>query len=110
MQDINRIKRIFGGNKKSPEGLNLQSKDNSKQTQLQTIFHYLRDNTATASMAAEDTGIFQKNICRFKRMLQLAGLLWETERKLCKKTGHRATYLTTNQDNVLINSPQLRLF
>src|SRR5262249_19595657 len=80
-------------------------------TQLQTIFQYLQEHTATASMVAHDTGIYQKNICRYKRDLEKAGRLWEAERRLCKKTGFPAWYLTTNPDNVPQHlSPQLNLF
>tara|TARA_B110000240_G_C13475443_1_gene442821 strand:+ start:805 stop:1125 length:321 start_codon:yes stop_codon:yes gene_type:complete len=71
----------------------------SKSTQLITIFTYLQDNTATVSMVCEATGIPQKNFCRFKRDLEKNGKLWEIEKKYCKKTGFKAWYLTTNQEN-----------
>lgn len=73
-----------------------RSKDTPVTNQKQTIFNYLKRNVATASMAADATGVPQKNICRYKRDLQDAGKLWEVEKKLCKKTGFRAFYLTTN--------------
>jgi hypothetical protein len=47
-------------------------------------------------MVADATGIYQKNICRYKRDLEKAGRIWEIEKKLCKKTGFKAWYLTTN--------------
>lgn len=75
-----------------------QNKDNTPLRQLQTIFQYLQEHIATASMVADATGIYQKNICRYKRDLEKAGRLWETEKKLCKKTGFKAWYLTTNPD------------
>ena len=90
---------------------NSQSKDNSTTNQLKTIFQFLFENTATASMVSEATGISQKNICRYKRDLEKAQRLWETERNVCKKTGFKAWYLTTNPDKV--TSPfltQLNLF
>ncbi|MGO3689346.1 MAG: hypothetical protein ACTJF0_02730 [Psychroflexus halocasei] len=68
------------------------------KAQRKTIFTYLKDHTATASMVADATGIPQKNICRYKRDLEKAGKLWETEKKLCKKTGFRAWYLTTKPE------------
>lgn len=68
------------------------------KTQRQTIFQYLQGHTATASMVSFATGIPQKNICRFKRDLEKEGLLWETEKKLCKQTGFKAWYLTTDPD------------
>ena len=36
----------------------------TKKTQLKTIFHYLQEYTATASMISKATGIPQKNICK----------------------------------------------
>lgn len=82
--------------KPSPSSLTSEIKDRESQTQLQTIFHYLQEHIATASMIADATGIYQKNICRYKRDLQKADKLWEIEKKLCKKTGFRAWYLTTD--------------
>jgi hypothetical protein len=64
--------------------------------QLQTIFQYLQEHIATASMVAEATGVYQKNICRYKRDLEKAGRLWEIEKKLCQTTGFKAWYLTTD--------------
>jgi len=72
------------------------SKDSSDNNQIQTIFQYLFENIATASMVADSTGVYQKNICRYKRDLEKVGRLWEIEKKLCKKTGFKAWYLTTN--------------
>lgn len=95
----------------SNNSLNKQSKDNDFKTQLKTIFEYLQEHVATASMVSDATGIPQKNICRYKRDLELAGRLWEIEKKLCKKTGFRAWYLSTNPEHKpthLIN--QLNLF
>lgn len=79
------------------------------KNQLKTIFEYLQEHIATASMVSAATGIPQKNICRYKRDLEKAGRLWEIEKKLCKKTGFKAWYLTTNPDNAPINV-QLELF
>lgn len=73
-----------------------QSEGNTPFTQLQTIFQYLQEHIATASMVADATGIYQKNICRYKRDLERAGQLWEIEKGLCKKTGFKAWYLTTD--------------
>ncbi|WP_281227684.1 hypothetical protein [Flavobacterium aquiphilum] len=78
--------------------VNKKSKYTLSPSQLKTIFRYLQNHTATASMVSKATGIPQKNICRFKRDLEDAGLLFEVERKLCKLTGFRAWYLTTNPD------------
>jgi hypothetical protein len=48
-------------------------------------------------MVSYATNVSQKNICRIKRNLEKEGKLQEVERKLCKITGHRASYLTTNK-------------
>jgi len=85
-------------------------KDNEFTNQLITIFHYLQTHIATASMVSEATGIPQKNICRFKRDLEIAGKLWEIEKKTCKQTGFKAWYLTTNPDNAPRFTQQLSLF
>jgi hypothetical protein len=83
---------------------------NARQSQLETVFRYLRTHIATASMVSDATGVPQKSICRYKRNLEKAGLLWETERKRCKKTGRKACYLTTDPDQVAkYQSPQLSL-
>jgi hypothetical protein len=63
-----------------------------------TIFEYLQNNVATASMVTADTGIPQKCITRYKRDLEKAGKLWEVEKKPCRKTRFKAWYLTTNPD------------
>ena len=68
------------------------------QNQKKTIFEYLKQDTTTASMATEATGIPQKSICRYKRDLEKQGLLYELVKKHCKFTGFRAWYLTTNPE------------
>ena len=87
-----------------------QCEGNTHLTQLQTIFQFLRESEATASMVADATGIYQKNICRYKRDLERAGRLWEVVKATCKKTGFKAWYLTTDQTKAPISSPQLNLF
>lgn len=88
-----------------------QSKVKSDLNQLQTIFQYLFENIATASMVSNATGIYQKNICRYKRDLEKVGRLWEIEKTYCKQTGFKAWYLTTNPSNAPKNSiTQLNLF
>lgn len=86
-----------------------QSKGKEFQNQLKTIFQYLKENTATASMVSDKTGIPQKNICRFKRDLELSGRLWEVEKRYCKKTGFKAYYLTTDPEKAPSNN-QTKLF
>jgi len=86
-----------------------QDKDKTFKNQIQTIFHFLQEHVATASMISDATGIPQKNICRYKRDLELTGRLWEIEKKLCKKTGFRAWYLSTNPE-LIQSTNQTKLF
>ena len=79
------------------------------QNQLKTIFEFLKQNTATASMVTEFTGVPQKSICRYKRDLEKQGLLCEVVKKHCKITGFRAWYLTTNAE-LFPKSNQLKMF
>lgn len=83
---------------------------NNWQNQLNTIFAYLQEQPATASMAADATGIPQKNICRYKRDLEKANRLWELEKKTCKKTGFKAWYITTDPKKANSRTIQLSLF
>lgn len=94
-----RKKKTHGS--KSPNTYQIEPKDKQlkrRRTQLKTIFRYLQEHTATASMVESATGVKQKNICRYKKDLEEQGLLYEVEKKLCKVTGFRAWYLTTNPD------------
>jgi hypothetical protein len=75
-----------------------QGKFNQFENQKKTIFEFLKQYTATASMVTQATGIPQKSICRYKRDLEKKGLLYEVEKKHCKLTGFRAWYLTTNTE------------
>lgn len=91
-----------------PNG-NGKDKDKVRQTQLKTIFHYLQENVATASMVTEATGVPQKCITRYKRDLEKKGLLSELKKTVCKTTGFKAWYLTTNPD-LFPKSNQLKMF
>jgi hypothetical protein len=88
---------------------NGQGKFKQFQNQKKTIFEYLKQCTATASMVTDATGVPQKSICRYKRDLEKQGLLYEVEKKLCSLTGFRAWYLTTDQDK-MPTSNQLKMF
>ena len=88
---------------------NRQGKFKQIQRQKKTIFEYLKQYTATASMVSEATGVPQKSICRYKRDLEKQGLLYEVEKKLCSLTGFRAWYLTTNTE-LFPKSNQLKMF
>ena len=93
----------------TPHTLLTHNKNNQSSTQLKTIFEYLKNNVATASMIEDVTGVKQKNICRYKRDLEKAGRLWEVVKANCKRTGFKAWYLTTNPD-LAPQQSQLTLF
>jgi len=85
----------------SPRNLQSRlSKDTTPPTQLQTIFSYLQDHIATGSMISNETGVPRRSICRYKRELEQAGLLWETDKTKCEITGYKAWYLTTDPSQV----------
>ena len=86
------------------------SKNTTNQTQLKTIFHYLKDHVATASMVTDATGVPQKCVTRYKRDLEKADMLWEIEKKYCLKTGFKAWYLTTDPTKAPKSHAQLSLF
>lgn len=83
--------------------------DTNKRTQLEAIFHYLQNHIATNTMVSKETGIPQKNICRYKRDLEQLGLLAEVKKSYCKITNHLAWYITTNE-NHFPQSNQYKLF
>lgn len=89
--------------------IKIQSKYKADRTQLKTIFNYLQKHTATASMVTNATGIPQKCITRYKRDLEKAGRLAEVKKSVCKYTGHKAWYLTTNPEQ-FPQSNQLKMF
>jgi len=74
--------------------------------EMQLFYESLKEQPKTQSMVCAETGILQKNTCRYKRKLEKANLLWEVKRTHCKKTGFRASYLTTNED---LKPPQSQL-
>ena len=83
----------------STHGFNsLQGKDTFLANETRIYFNYLNSHIATNSMVAKATGISHKNLCWYKRKLQLNGQLFEVKIALCEVTKHRATYLTTNKN------------
>jgi hypothetical protein len=67
-----------------------------------TKFHnHLKKHTVTCSMAARAIRVPQKNLTRFKRQYQKAGLLVEVKKSVCRLTGFRAAYLSTNPDLII---------
>lgn len=70
----------------------------TKAPQMVVFYDYLKTRVETASMVARETGIPQKNICRYKRKYQKQGKLAEVRKGICKVTGFKAWYLTTNTE------------
>jgi predicted Zn-ribbon and HTH transcriptional regulator len=105
----------MGTKEKTPagqQGATDKGKCTHNQQQIQIFKDYLSNNIATASMTAEATGIYQKNITRYKRMLEKSGKLFVVFKAKCKKTGYNAQYMTTNPDYIFIQTKvkQLELF
>jgi len=67
------------------------------RVQTKIYFQYLQNHIATNSMVSKATGIPHKNLTRYKRWFEDAGLLFEVYKGICNHTKHRATYLTTNK-------------
>ena len=88
-----------------------QGKDNKRyRIQEQIFYEYLLTHTVTCTMAFEQTGIPQKNLCRIKRELEKNGMLWVAFIGRCKSTGrNNVQYLTTNPANVS-RRKQLKIF
>ena len=86
-----------------------RGQDNNKTTQLKTIFNYLQNNIATATMVHEATGIPRPNITRYKRDLEKKELLAEVKKGYCQITNHLAWYITTNKKH-FPQSNQTKLF
>lgn len=80
-----------------------------RHNQLQRVYLYLKKHEATASMVSKATGIYQKNVTRYKRTLEKAGNLKEVRKGYCKVTHHLAWYLTADPDK-FPHTPQLNLF
>jgi hypothetical protein len=87
----------------------VEIKDTKFTSQTERFYDYLLTNICTASMVSDATGISQKNICRYKRQFEKAGLLWQVEKKFCQKTKHPAWYITTNPEHKPFSN-QLTLF
>lgn len=98
--------------KKQQFGMEYQSsrkfRGKASKTQLNLFFQYLIGRIATASMISKATGIPQKNICRYKRQLEKAGVICQFRKGICKETGYSAWYLTLTSNARLTS--QLEFF
>jgi len=99
--DNKSTQRLLSTNFKSPYNdkwqlqINVSCSRNFCDSQLKTVFFYLQNHSATASMVSAATKIPHKNICRYKRHLEKTGYLSQVEFKKCRITGRKAWYLTT---------------
>ena len=81
-----------------------------KHNEIVKFYYYLNGCVATASMVERATNIKQKNICRYKRLLEKSGVLFQVYKTRCKVTGRSAWYITTNGKFVSSAPEQLNLF
>lgn len=72
-----------------------QGKD-KKYTQRKVIFLELFREPMNSKMLHVKTGIPREDICRRKRDLEDANLLWVMKMDYCPITGHLVQFLTTN--------------
>lgn len=77
---------------------NGQDKYRNFRREIQLVREYLSNKVATATMVAVALNIYRPNLCRYKAMLEEAGQLCVVRLGICKETGFRAQYLTTNPD------------
>lgn len=70
--------------------------DKNKDTQINLFFQYLYENIATVSIISKVTDISEKNLCQYKRLLKKQSLLFKVYHVICKETGFRANFITTN--------------
>lgn len=87
-------------NKKAPHNESIEQEKQSKYTSFHSekemLCSFLSKNTATASMAAHALKITQKNITRYKAMLEEDGRLMVLFKAKCRRTNRKADYLTTD--------------
>lgn len=100
----------MGKHRNTPPKIKKQSKSRKSKTQIQKVFDFLSKRSATSTMVSKSTGIPQKNICRYKVMLQNQGLLREIEKRPCKITGLYAWYISCDPERFPISDKQLNLF
>lgn len=73
-----------------------KNEGNYNDDQFQRFYRFLKDHLVTCTMASLATGIPQKNCCRYKRRLELGGLLWEVKFSKCHITGFYAWFISCN--------------
>lgn len=110
MQDPKRMKELFGGNKKSPEGLNLQSKDREFTAQLAKVYNALMVRPMTMKEADIYTGVMRENICRYISILLEQGRIAMIKKRRCSITGHNHVMEFTANSELFPKPNQLELF
>jgi hypothetical protein len=94
----------MSSNKKAPrkQGIKTSVKRINKvkifAAQKLKFFRYLQRHTVTCSMVSRAIRVPQKNLTCYKREYERTGLLKEVCCSVCKLTGFRAAYLSTNPD------------
>ena len=101
MQDIKRINRLFGGNKKSPPigKLNLQGKDTQKiHNQVRKVTIAFSGVPKTMLQVSIETGIFRANLCRYVAVMKKQETIFLIKKDICLISKHRAGFYTTDLD------------
>ena len=99
MQDINRINKLFGGNKKSPPKgkLNLQGKYTKKiHNQVRKVTIAFSGVPKTMLQVSIETGIFRANLCRYVAVMKKQETIFLVNKGICPISNHRAGFYTTD--------------
>ncbi|HLO55654.1 MAG TPA: hypothetical protein VK169_15280 [Saprospiraceae bacterium] len=88
---------------------NVAIKDSRLQAQFQIVFNGFLKSPYTMKELSIITGIDRANICRYVRILRLAGKIAVYKKGYCSITKHKANLYTTNPKFMTI-SKQLKLF
>ena len=84
------------GNQRQSSSLKRWNKIKNSKVEKKTIFLYLLENDATASMISFETGIARINVIRNTRDLEQDQMLYMIAEEPCQLTSHRSWYITTD--------------
>ncbi len=88
---------------------NVAINDSRLQAQFQIVFNGFLKSPCTMKELSIITGIDRANICRYVRILRLAGKIAIYKKVYCSITKHKANSYTTNPELMPV-SKQLKLF
>jgi hypothetical protein len=87
----------------------VEIKDTRFQAQFQIVFNGFLISPCTMKELSVITGIDRANICRYVRILRIAGKIAIHKKVFCSITRHKANSYTTNPELMPV-SKQLKLF